>query len=91
MTITFFLDPNSLGMKNFKLSTKTAIVGYTMLVAVIFCGCKGSENDVNIEKSYEIKVIDSCEYIYVSRRPWSEEFSLTHKGNCKFCAERSKK
>lgn len=26
-------------MKNLKLSTKTAIVGYTMLVAVIFCGC----------------------------------------------------
>lgn len=80
-------------MKNLKLSTKTAIVGYTMLVAVIFCGCnpQGSENDVNIEKSYEVKVIDNCEYIYVSRRPWSGEFSLTHKGNCKFCAERSKK
>lgn len=66
---------------------------YALLVAVIFCGCnpEGSENDVNIEKSYEVKVLDSCEYIYVSRRPWGGEFSLTHKGNCKFCAERSKK
>jgi len=66
---------------------------YALLVAVIFCGCnpEGSENDVNIEKNYEVKVLDSCEYIYVSRRPWSGEFSLTHKGNCKFCAERSKK
>lgn len=80
-------------MKNFKLNTKTAIAGYIMLVAVIFCGCnpQGIENDVNIEKSYEVKVIDSCEYIYVSRRPWSSEFALTHKGNCKFCVERSKK
>ena len=66
---------------------------YALLVAVIFCGCnpEGSENDVNIEKNYEVKVLDSCEYIYVSRRPWSGEFSLTHKGNCKFCVERSKK
>ena len=66
---------------------------YALLVAVIFYGCnpEGSENDVNIEKSYEVKVLDSCEYIYVSRRPWGGEFSLTHKGNCKFCAERGKK
>lgn len=80
-------------MKNFKLSTITAIGGYIMLVAVIFCSCnpQGSENDVNIEKTYEVKVIDSCEYVYVSRRPWSGDFSLTHKGNCKFCVERSKK
>lgn len=66
---------------------------YVLLVVVIFCGCnppQGSVNDINIENSYEVKVIDSCEYIYVSRRPWSGEFSLTHKGNCKFCSERSK-
>lgn len=81
------------------MKTKTSIYhrtfafAYVLLVAVIFCGCnpEGSKNDVNIEKSYEVKVIDSCEYIYVSRLPWSGEFSLTHKGNCKFCAERSKK
>lgn len=81
------------------MKTKTSIYhrhfafAYVLLVAVIFCGCspEGSENDVNIEKSYEVKVLDSCEYIYVSRRPWTGEFSLTHKGNCKFCAERSKK
>ena len=81
------------------MKTRTSIYhrhfafAYVLLVAVIFCGCnpEGSENDVNIEKSYEVKVLDSCEYIFVSRRPWSGEFSLTHKGNCKFCAERSKK
>jgi len=66
---------------------------YALLVAVIFCSCtpEGSRNDVNVENSYEVRVLDSCEYIYVSRRPWSGEFSLTHKGNCKFCAKRSKK
>jgi small-conductance mechanosensitive channel len=28
-------------MKNFKLSTKTAIVGYTMLCLVLFSSCSG--------------------------------------------------
>lgn len=81
------------------MKTRTSIYNrhfafaYVLLIAFIFCCCtpQGSVNDVNIEKSYEVKVIDSCEYIYVSRRPWSGEFSLTHKGNCDFCAERSKK
>jgi hypothetical protein len=54
------------------------------------CSPTGGENDTKVEETYEIKVIDSCEYIYVSRRPWSGEFSLTHKGNCKYCAERAK-
>jgi predicted small secreted protein len=67
---------------------------YALLVAVIFCGCNatdGAGNDMKPEQTYEIKVIDSCEYIYVSCRPFDRTFSLTHKGNCKFCAERSKK
>lgn len=67
---------------------------YALLVAVIFCGCyttDGAGNDMRPEQTYEIKVIDSCEYIYVSCRPFDRTFSLTHKGNCKFCAERSKK
>lgn len=34
-------------MKNFKLLTKTAIVGYILLATVLFIGCKKSE------KSYE--------------------------------------
>ena len=31
-------------------------------------------------------VIDSCEYL-----AGTEHFEFTHKGNCKFCAERRKK
>lgn len=83
-------------MKNLKLSTKTAIVGYTMLVAVIFCGC----NEVNTPKKnsgFVIRVgsdpltiveVDSCEYLLGE---WGSATVLTHKGNCIFCAERSKK
>ena len=75
---------------------------YVLLVAVIFCGCNnpqetnGSEkfdnrkltNYVAYGKNIQIVEIDSCEYLY------SYNFSatwMTHKGNCKFCAERSKK
>ncbi len=83
---------------NINMKTKTSILAITkaffiLLVMCCFFSCSpsGSENDTKPEETYEIKVIDSCEYIYVSRRPWSGEFSLTHKGNCKYCAERSLK
>lgn len=75
--------------KSILLVTKAFLI---MLVIFCFFSCSplGSGNDAKPEETYEIKVIDSCEYIYVSRRPWSSEFSLTHKGNCKYCAERAK-
>ena len=82
-------------MKKLKFTTKPAIALYAVLCLVFLCGgCSsfdGAENDVNPEKTYEIKTIDSCEYIYVSRRPYSGEFSLTHKGNCKYCRARGEK
>jgi len=83
-------------MKNIRLiiaSLVTAsLVSLAALVAISLTSCgsftDGDNNDINASTSYEVKVIDSCEYIYVSRRPYSVEFSLTHKGNCKFCANR---
>ena len=80
-------------MKNFKLSTKTAIVGCTMLVVIIFCGCNQTtiERKTNYtyqEGEFTIVEIDSCEYVlsdvYAGK-------SICHKGNCKFCEERNKK
>lgn len=83
------------------MKTKTSIYhrtfafAYVLLVAVIFCGCENepkTEQQIKQEinwQGFEIIVIDSCEYInqyeggYVGYR-------FTHKGNCKFCAERSK-
>ena len=80
-------------MKN--LRTKLSYAFYTLLVAFLFCGCETK----NVEKSnteYEINgselqiyVIDSCEYIGLVYGMNSDK--LTHKGNCKFCIERSKK
>ena len=63
------------------------------LTAVMMAGCTGCEGHDNAEHlsrqgiySYISVVIDSCEYVMnsgVSR--------MSHKGNCKFCAERRKK
>jgi hypothetical protein len=74
-------------------------LAYVLLVAVIFCGC--DEIDRAEERSkifktavevngYQISIIefDSCQYL-ISGVGYSQ--MMTHKGNCKFCAERSKK
>jgi phosphatidylserine decarboxylase len=41
----------------------------------------------NIDE-YHIQEIDGCEYILINGRENSEP-ALTHKGNCKYCLERS--
>lgn len=82
-------------MKKFKISTSAAIAVYAMLVAVIFCGCNPQPENGSSETSngdYVTKVIDNCEYIEYDYGIFDQRvYSLTHKGNCKFCAERSKK
>ena len=89
------------------MKTKTSIYhrhfafAYVLLVAVIFCGCELINNEqqkkVNAEdiNGYEVRnegvqilTIDSCEYVWCKNGYGA---GLTHKGNCKFCAERSKK
>ena len=69
---------------------------YVMLVAVIFCGCElpSGQQQIKVKTltkkdGYSIIEIESCEYIEVSEM--NGYYSLTHKGNCKFCAERIKK
>lgn len=67
-----------------------------ILITIIFCAC----SQVNTPKestSFIIKpgynpltlvTVDSCEYLLGE---WGNATVLTHKGNCKFCTERSKK
>lgn len=76
---------------------RTFAFAYVLLVAVIFCGCgngtTAQEQPIKQTKDYHgynLIVIDSCEYLEAGGVPrdWTV---LTHKGNCKFCAKRSKK
>lgn len=89
---------------NRKLNLSKLLFANILLLSIVFCGC---ENENHIKQNMEIApvidiipaidctrakreiivyVIDSCEYIgYINAT------FLTHKGNCKFCIERSKK
>ena len=54
------------------------------LVAVMMVGCSLDGKDVT--DIHSVCIIDSCEYVVVSGFSYP-----THKGNCKYCAERRKK
>ena len=69
-------------------------LAYVLLVAVSFVGCTSpkGESSVDTGKDYSIKVIDSCEYIECDYGMFDQRvYSLTHKGNCKFCLARNAK
>ena len=81
---------------------RTFAFAYVLLVAVIFCSCKDEsiKQTIKEEKVYDAKlgrfdnkfrivIIDSCEYLYTDAGNNGQ--TVFHKGNCKFCAERSKK
>ena len=80
-------------MKN--LRTKTSHTLYILLVVFLFCGCNPQPKNGSSETKngdYVTKVIDGCEYIEYDYGIFDHRvYSLSHKGNCKFCAERNKK
>jgi hypothetical protein len=82
-------------MKKLKLNMKTIVALCAMIMAVALCGCGPQPQGGSTETAngdYVIKVIDSCEYIEYDWGIFDQRvYSLTHKGNCKFCAERGKK
>ena len=81
-------------MKTLKIKRVTRYFGYILLCAVLFssCVCGESKNETvqsNADLTdMKIVVIDSCEYIQYHTYYFE---AITHKGNCKFCAERAKR
>ncbi len=64
---------------------------YVLLISFIFYGCSQSSKSKTIDGTYKVKVIDGCEYIEYDNGVLDQRvYSLTHKGNCKFCIERKK-
>lgn len=61
---------------------------------ILFSSCKKEAKGGFIvckKGDYVIKVIDSCEYIEYNNGIYDQRvYSLTHKGNCKFCLEKNK-
>ncbi len=67
-----------------------------VLFATLFCSCHeklAPKDDAEAgDKNYRIKVIDNCEYIECDYGELKNRvYSITHKGNCKYCAERNSK
>ena len=60
-----------------------------LALALVMCGC-GKEVTYKIG-NIKIVVIDSCEYIKTHSYGISNNYNYSHKGNCKYCAERRKK
>ena len=71
-----------------------------MVIMIVISGCYKTENvfgteNVNIRKTktviegqhIEVYMIDGCEYI--GKISGGNTDILTHKGNCKFCEQRS--
>ena len=75
---------------------QTFILISALLLTILSCGCR----EVNtprkntgfvVKEDYEpliITEVDSCEYLFGD---WGNRTVLTHKGNCKFCLERTKR
>jgi hypothetical protein len=63
---------------------------YVLLASIILCGCEKDGEVISTINSRYIKtyIIDECEYIGDVRGNGGD--FITHKGNCKFCAERNK-
>lgn len=64
---------------------------YVLFATIILCGCEKDGKVISTLNSIDIKtyVIDECEYI--GSVTGGNRDILTHKGNCKFCAERNKR
>jgi hypothetical protein len=73
------------------MKTSLKFFGYALMVSISLWGCEKQGKTISTVNETLIKtyVIYECEYIGDVRGN-SRDF-LTHKGNCKFCAERNKK
>ena len=86
---------------------KTIVTTCLLITTVVFCGCREpakqkeniisakridihwfDENGGGSEEQFTVITIDGCEYLLAN---YDRSRMITHKGNCKFCAERNKK
>ena len=61
------------------------------MLLVFLQSCEMPEGNRQSKDGYSVIVIDSCEYIEVKGMLGADNgyYSLTHKGNCKFCKTRN--
>lgn len=62
------------------------IILLALTVLMIGCSLSVEEDTKACKKRYHVILLDSCEYYSNDIK-----FDITHKGNCRFCAERRQK
>lgn len=76
---------------------QTFLLISALLLTILSCGCREvntPRKDTGVKLLGEgfdpltIVELDSCEYLFGD---WGNRTVLTHKGNCKFCLERTKR
>lgn len=70
---------------------KSDVVKYDVYDISLDLGRAGNGNRINVYDRCIVITIDSCEYLYIKNAEFFDGGSLSHKGNCKYCAERRKK
>lgn len=70
---------------------KNLMGGVLLIVCMTGCGQhKTTEEQPAPGATLKVIEFDGCEYVYGSRGDSSQAAMITHKGNCKYCAERHK-
>lgn len=61
---------------------------FLVFAAAMFIGCAKVDRSYRnrIPESYNVIVIDSCEYVHSKYT-----YGIAHKGNCRYCEERRRK
>lgn len=80
-------------MKKIERIKDKAIIVIVYLITIILAvlllmSCEEEHQPKKIVDGYEIIVVDSCEYLIL---PYYKGGVMSHKGNCRFCAERNKR
>ncbi len=64
---------------------------FIIFVSILFVSCGDTSTNPQDISEYKVIVYDDCEYVTYQNRTKDANsfmFSITHKGNCKFCALR---
>lgn len=77
-----------------RLKNIIILLSLVVVTTLAIIGCDGCTFDEKQQMEYRLEhskiiVIDSCEYIeYNDYKGNVKDYSLTHKGNCKYCQAR---
>ena len=82
------ITKSKIDMKKMRLLPSAVLAANLLLSAVFLSGCDSGANGDKVplgNRTIQTIEYDSCEYVYLRRYG---SVAITHKGDCKFCADR---